>query len=141
MIALAVLVVGTEGLLIILGQNTVPAFQVISYRTAKEAGWLLPLFTAVVVFAPISEEIMFRGFLYRGFVHKPRHEPYAIVVIITFIWMVIHQQYVTLDRDGADLRDWLAVGLGTVVDRIDWVDHAHAHGRQPVCHVGDRSLG
>jgi uncharacterized protein len=112
MIALAVLVVGTEGLLIILGQNTVPPFQVISYRTAKEAGWLLPLFTAVVVFAPISEEIMFRGFLYRGFVRKPGHEPYAIVVI-TFIWMVIHQQY-----------DWIGMAqifvIGLLLGWVRW---------------------
>jgi len=35
---------------------------------------------------------VFRGFLYRGFVRKPGHEPYAIVVI-TLVWMAVHQQY------------------------------------------------
>ncbi len=92
MIALVVFIVAMEGTLMLLGQNTVPPFQIVSYRTAKAAGWLLPLFAAVVLFAPVSEEIVFRGFLYRGFVRKPGHEPYAIVVI-TLVWMAVHQQY------------------------------------------------
>ena len=47
---------------------------------------------AIVLFAPVTEEIMFRGFVYRGFVRKPSHEPFAIVVL-TLSWMLLHVQY------------------------------------------------
>lgn len=89
MIALLVII---EGVTLLVGQNNVPPFQINSYRTAKEAGWLPALFAAVVLFAPVSEEIVFRGFLYRGFVRRPGHEPFAIVAI-TLVWTAAHIQY------------------------------------------------
>ena len=89
---LCALVFVVEGLLLLSGQELVTSFQIDSYRTAKAAGWLPSLFVAVVLFAPVGEEIMFRGFLYRGFVRRPGQEPYAIV-IITAAWMMLHVQY------------------------------------------------
>jgi hypothetical protein len=89
---LLALIAAVEGIMMLVGQNVVPPFQLISYRTAKEAGYLPALFATVVLFAPIGEEIVFRGFLYRGFVRRPGHEPYAIVVI-TLVWMAAHLQY------------------------------------------------
>jgi hypothetical protein len=89
MIALLVVL---ESATALFGSNNVPPFQVNSYRTAKEAGWLPALFAAVVVFAPLTEEIVFRGFLYRGFVRRPGHEPFAIV-IISLVWTAAHIQY------------------------------------------------
>jgi hypothetical protein len=86
------LIVALEGVMLLAGQNVVPPFQLTSYRTAKETGYLPALFAAVVLFAPVGEEIVFRGFLYRGFVRRPGHEPYAIVVI-TLVWMAAHLQY------------------------------------------------
>ena len=105
LILLIALLVVMDGLTLAFGYASVPPFQVISYRTAKAAGGLLPLFAAVVVFAPISEEIVFRGFLYRGFVRKPGHEPYAIL-IITLLWMAVHQQY-----DWVGLLQIFVIGL------------------------------
>lgn len=105
LILLVALLVVLDGLTLAFGYNSVPPFQVISYRTAKEAGGLLPLFAAVVVFAPVAEEVMFRGFLYRGFVRKPGHEPYAIL-IITLVWMAVHQQY-----DWVGLLQIFVIGL------------------------------
>lgn len=89
---LLALVVLTDGVMVLLGKNPVPEFQVVAYRTAKEAGSLALLFAVIVVIAPIAEEIMFRGFLYRGLVRRPAHAPYAIIVI-SLIFAVIHQQY------------------------------------------------
>jgi membrane protease YdiL (CAAX protease family) len=91
-VMLIVLLVAVEGTLLLLGQELIPEFQRDAYRTAKAAGWLPALFLAVVVFAPVSEEIVFRGFLYRGFVRRPGHEPYAIVVL-TICFMLLHVQY------------------------------------------------
>jgi membrane protease YdiL (CAAX protease family) len=89
---LIVILVVVEGALLLLGQELIPEFQRDAYRTAKAAGWLPGLFLAVVVFAPVAEEIIFRGFMYRGFVRKPGHEPYAIVVL-TLGFMLLHVQY------------------------------------------------
>lgn len=89
---LAALVILTDGAMLVLGKNPVPEFQIVAYRTAKEAGLLTLLFAVIVLIAPIAEEIMFRGFLYRGFVRRPSHAPYAIVVI-SLVFASVHQQY------------------------------------------------
>jgi membrane protease YdiL (CAAX protease family) len=105
LVLLVALLVVMEGVTLAFGYNTVPPFQVISYRTAKEAGGLIPLFAAVVLFAPVAEEVVFRGFLYRGFVRKPGHEPY-VILIITLVWMAVHQQY-----DWVGLLQIFVIGL------------------------------
>jgi hypothetical protein len=40
----------------------------------------------------IGEELLFRGFMFRGFVHEPRDAVPAILVI-ALIWSVLHVQY------------------------------------------------
>jgi len=69
----------------------VPPFQVEAYQSAKDAGWMLGLMLAIVVVAPVGEEIAFRGFLYRGLV-RPGYEQLAIVVI-SLAWALLHIQY------------------------------------------------
>jgi membrane protease YdiL (CAAX protease family) len=69
----------------------VPAFQVDVWRSAAGAGWLVPLFIAIVIVAPIGEEIAFRGFLFRGFA-KPGHQVHAIAAIAV-AWALLHIQY------------------------------------------------
>jgi uncharacterized protein len=86
------IVVLSDGAFLLLGRNPVSEFQIISYSTAKAAGSLPLLIVVIVLFAPVSEEIIFRGFLYRGFVQQPSHAPYAIL-IVSLIFTVIHQQY------------------------------------------------
>jgi membrane protease YdiL (CAAX protease family) len=78
-------------LLALSGRDIVPPFQVEAYRTAKEAGWLAWLFVAIVVFAPVGEEIAFRGFLYRGWA-LPGRELTAIGAI-ALLWALLHIQY------------------------------------------------
>ena len=73
------------------GRDLVPPFQIEAYQSAKDAGWLIWLMLAIVVVAPIGEEIAFRGFLYRGLV-RPRREMLAIVVI-SMAWALLHIQY------------------------------------------------
>ena len=68
-----------------------PPFQVEAYQSAKDAGWLVWLLLAIVVVAPVGEEIVFRGFLFRGLV-RPGYELLAIVVI-SLAWALLHIQY------------------------------------------------
>jgi uncharacterized protein len=103
------LVLGT--LLLITGNDLVTPFQVEAYRTAQEAGALLWLLVAIVVFAPVGEEIAFRGFLYRGLA-RPGREVTAIV-LIAFAWALLHIQY-----------DWIGIfqvfAIGLLLGWIRW---------------------
>ena len=71
--------------------DTVPRFQTDTYISARRAGWLGPLLLAVVVVGPVSEEIMFRGFLYRGWV-RPGFVV-TPVILLTLMWSAMHLQY------------------------------------------------
>jgi membrane protease YdiL (CAAX protease family) len=73
------------------GRDLVPPFQVEAYQSAKDAGWVVALLLAIIVVAPIGEEIAFRGFLFRGLV-RPGYERLAIVVI-ALAWALLHIQY------------------------------------------------
>lgn len=67
----------------------VPPFVVDSYRTAE----IYPLFWfAIVIAAPIMEEMLFRGFLFKGLFHS-RLGAAGAIVIPSVIWAVIHLQY------------------------------------------------
>ena len=74
------------------GQNIVTSFQNDIFRTASAAGWLLWLWLAVVVVTPIGEEMLFRGFLFRGWLRAPR-EVWPVIVVTSLLWAVIHVQY------------------------------------------------
>ena len=53
--------------------------------------WLLSL--AVVVAAPILEEVLFRGFLYRGLADSPRLGPGMAIGITAIAWSALHVEH------------------------------------------------
>jgi membrane protease YdiL (CAAX protease family) len=69
-----------------------PSFQIDTYRSAREARKLVMLWIAFVLAAPLSEELLFRGFLYRGWARSPRTVMPA-VMIISGLWAIAHVQY------------------------------------------------
>ena len=73
------------------GRDIVAPFQVDAYRSAQNTGWLLWLLIAITFVAPLGEEIVFRGFLYRGLA-RPGWELHAIVAI-ALGWTLLHIQY------------------------------------------------
>lgn len=85
------LIVAFNVIMLISGRDIVPEFQVEAYRTAKDAGWLITLLLAIVVVAPVGEEIAFRGFLYRGLV-RPGNER-LVILVIALAWALLHIQY------------------------------------------------
>jgi membrane protease YdiL (CAAX protease family) len=91
LLCIAAMVVFFDVLMVASGRDLVPLFQIEAYQSAKDAGWLVWLMLAIVVVAPVGEEIAFRGFLYRGLV-RPRREILAIVVI-SLAWALLHIQY------------------------------------------------
>jgi membrane protease YdiL (CAAX protease family) len=71
---LAVLIVAANLLTLALGRELVPPFQLEIHRSALAEGAVLSLWIALIVVAPAGEEILFRGFLFRGFVHGARDD-------------------------------------------------------------------
>jgi len=81
----------TTGLLIeAMGAKEIPNFMMnLEYPTLRDKIFLL---IAVVVAAPIVEEIVFRGFLLKGF-SQSFMGTHGAVVVTSALWAVIHQQY------------------------------------------------
>lgn len=109
---IAVVIAVTDVGLYLLGQDIVPPFQVEAYRSAKAAGWLVALWLAVTVAAPIGEEVMFRGFLMRGWARQRKDVPLAIL-LSSLGWASLHVQY-----------DWIGIGqifcLGLLLGWVRW---------------------
>jgi uncharacterized protein len=107
---LAVVILLSDVLTVALGRELVPPFQLKLYRSAQAAGSLIPLWLALVVVAPVGEELLFRGFLFRGFVHGPR-DALPGILAISLIWSLLHIQY---DWFGASLVFLIGMLLGYV---------------------------
>jgi CAAX protease family protein len=96
------LVIGVAGIIVIIGvtdlllvasgRPLVTSFQDMSYTSAAAEGWLPLLWFAAVLVAPAGEEIMFRGYLFRGFVRSER-SAWPAIVVIALLWAVPHLQY------------------------------------------------
>jgi hypothetical protein len=71
------------------GEPAVPDWQTKAYQTA---GFLPLLVFALVVAAPLSEELVFRGFMLEGMRHS-RAGPVLAVLITAGVWAAIHTQY------------------------------------------------
>jgi uncharacterized protein len=90
--ALFVVIAAADAVTFALGKDMLPAFQLELHRTAEAEGTLPWLWLAIIVAAPVGEELLFRGFMFRGFVHEPRDALPAILVI-ALIWSILHVQY------------------------------------------------
>ncbi len=93
--AIAILVaflLAYDAITYLLGRDIVTPFQVDTYRTARDGGTLPLLWFTFVIAAPVAEEIIFRGFLFRGWVTSERSAIPGILVI-SALFAVIHIQY------------------------------------------------
>lgn len=74
---------------ILVGQPIVPVWMTDVYSSAT---WLPLLFLAVIVAAPLTEEIVFRGFMFRG-IATSWAGPAGAILIPTLLWALQHVQY------------------------------------------------
>jgi membrane protease YdiL (CAAX protease family) len=88
------LIIAGNALSWLLGNNIVTTFQSDIFRTAGQAGPLamLCLWFAVIVLTPIGEEVLFRGFLVRGWLRAPT-DAWAVIFVTAALWALIHLQY------------------------------------------------
>jgi uncharacterized protein len=110
--SIALILVASDLLSWLIGRELLPPFMVRIYEDARNAGAMALLLIAVVVAAPIGEEIVFRGFLYRGWVGS-RLGVAGTIVLTAAIWAGIHVQY-----------DWLGMTqifcLGLLFGWVRW---------------------
>lgn len=83
------LIVVSDVLTLLLGKPLVPEFSATVYKST-ESHWMLLL--AIIVAAPILEELFFRGFLFAG-LSQSIVGPAGAVFISAFGWAAIHSQY------------------------------------------------
>jgi uncharacterized protein len=81
-----------DALLYFSGYALVTPFQLQSYSTASAEGWLPAMLAAAIIVAPAGEEVMFRGFLFRGWARSDRMT-WPAIVVISALWAALHLQY------------------------------------------------
>jgi len=92
LLVLITLIITFAGLNYLLERPT-PDFMIIAMNSAE----LLPiLIFALVIGAPVTEEVVFRGFLYQGLAES-RLGPAGAVIISSLIFTMIHVQYESLE--------------------------------------------
>jgi membrane protease YdiL (CAAX protease family) len=91
------------------------------YRTARESGMLPFVLLAILVAAPVTQELLFRGFLLRGWAAS-RLGAIGAVPLTAAVWAVMHVQYdwITISQVfGLGLLfGWLRIRSGSTVTTI-----------------------
>jgi uncharacterized protein len=91
-IGLIALIIAFVAIQILLGINGGSKQMEAEYLATKAAGMLPLLWFLVVVVAPVTEELMFRGFLHRGW--APSWLGVSGTIVVTAVlWALLHQQY------------------------------------------------
>jgi membrane protease YdiL (CAAX protease family) len=87
--ALALVVVALEILTHVLQRESVTPFQTEAYRAARAAGLLPLMWGAFVIAAPVGEEILFRGFVFRGWAAS-RLGVAGTILLTSLIFSALH---------------------------------------------------
>jgi uncharacterized protein len=82
-------VVLVNGVGLLFGRPIVNEFMSTIYKTASPI-WLL--WIALIIAAPLFEELFFRGFLFKGLVNSPLGL-FGTVIFTAAVWALIHVQY------------------------------------------------
>jgi hypothetical protein len=72
------------------GEQT-PDFMAATYTSARSAGMLPLLIFSFVLLGPLQEELLFRGFFFRGL--APALGPWPAILLTAAVWAVTHMQY------------------------------------------------
>jgi membrane protease YdiL (CAAX protease family) len=91
-IGLILIVVAWETMSRSLGREATPGFMTDLLKSGRDKGAALMLLFAFSVAAPMSEEVLARGFLFRGWSASFLRVPGAIF-LSSLVWTVVHLQY------------------------------------------------
>ena len=133
---LAALLIAFDLFTYLIGRDVVPSFMREAYMSARSSGSLVLFFIAVVIVAPISEEIAFRGFLFRGLSASWLGVSGATIAT-SAAWAAMHVQYCNAYHAVADLPDRAAARLDPLGERLDPAhDRAARAGKSRGLHPG-----
>jgi membrane protease YdiL (CAAX protease family) len=91
-IALIVVIAVWDGFSRMIGRDVAPGFMVDVLKSAWADGALWLLLVAFCIVAPICEEFLVRGFLYRGW-SESFLRPAGAIVLSSLVWTAMHLQY------------------------------------------------
>jgi membrane protease YdiL (CAAX protease family) len=91
-VSLTLLVVGWDLVSRALGREVTPGFMGEVLKSAQADGALWLLVVAFCIAAPVSEEILARGFLYRGW-SESRLGVVGAIILSSLAWTSLHLQY------------------------------------------------
>ena len=89
---LIALIILFEALAVLLAVDNGTQYTEETYRAARLSGMLPALWLGVVVIAPLGEELLFRGFLHRGWAASWLGAT-GTILLTSFLWAMLHQQY------------------------------------------------
>src|SRR4051812_29930021 len=116
-VALTLLVVGWDMVSRAIGREVAPGFMVDVLKSAQADGALWLLVIAFSVAAPVTEELMVRGFLYRGW-SESFLGPAGAIVLSSLVWTAMHAQY----------YDWFlfseVMSIGLLLGLVRWRSHS-----------------
>ena len=92
LVGLVVIIMGWDLMSRAIGHEVEPGFMLDVLKSARNDGALWLLVLALCVAAPVSEELLARGFLYRGWSKSFLQVPGAIV-LSSAVWTAMHMQY------------------------------------------------
>ena len=92
LISLVILLPALDAVAYLIGQPIIPSFVIDVYKNAQSTESLPLLWLAIVIAAPVAEEIIFRGYIFRGWV-RPARQPMLAILVITIFFTIIHIQY------------------------------------------------
>ncbi len=104
-VALALLVGVWDLILRAVGREASPGFMGEVMKSAQAEGALWLLVIAFCVAAPVSEELLARGFLYRGW-SETALRPVGAILLSSLVWTLLHLQY-----DWFFLSEVFSIGL------------------------------
>ena len=91
-VGLILIVVAWETMSRSLGREATPGFMTDLLKSGRDKGAALMLLFAFSVAAPMSEEVLARGFLFRGWSASFLRVPGAII-LSSLVWTIVHLQY------------------------------------------------
>jgi uncharacterized protein len=91
-VALVVLVLGWDQLSRATGRDATPGFMMDVLKSASADGALWLLVVAFCVAAPVTEELLARGFLFRGW-SESFLGPFGAILLSSIVWTALHLQY------------------------------------------------
>lgn len=104
-VGLILIVVAWETLSRAMGREATPGFMTDLLKSGRDKGAAVALVFAFSVAAPVSEEVLARGFLYRGWSESFLRVPGAII-LSSLVWTLVHLQY-----DAYFLAEVFSIGL------------------------------